>query len=431
MAFVILTRPWTYPTRANSPRCCTRGPKQLLSHLRQELERLQKQNPTSFPQHKLPTSAVLREHGRRDLDNMIGRLGGYPKVRELLQWECKSGRRSKGYWKEFGKVEIALRKLIKENEMRKFPTQKELRNLGRSDLIQAMELHGGMKKVAERMKMDSGVKKRGYWKEWRNVRDELQRFVEMRDGERKGRMTKMVKLGELRKAGRTDLETAIVKHHGGVEQVAKRMGWKTRDKVQDGFDWVAKQIYELVGDGGEMPKQGYLRRNGRTDLAQQVTKWGGPKVVAERLDLVYQGRQRDRLDEWGIFRLEMMEFMKKHGHEDEIPSNRLLSNFGREDLYLGALHHGGLNSVADRLGLKRSYWSDFSNVGKELVKFIEVHGTCGVMPTSNECSIVGRRSLALAIDKFGREQIAHRLGLQLTRDGEENALRALLQQSLE
>ena len=59
------------------------------------------------------------------------------------------------------------------------------------------------------------------------------------------------------------------------------------------------------------------------------------------------------------------------------------------------------------------YWSDFANLERELLAFINQYGRPGVMPTRNELKQVGYDALSDAIRKHGGfPSVAERLGLQ-------------------
>src|SRR2546425_8672980 len=47
------------------------------------------------------------------------------------------------------------------------------------------------------------------------------------------------------------------------------------------------------------------------------------------------------------------------------------------------------------------YWNDFANVKRELLAFIENHGTPGVMPTNTDLGKAGRSDLQNALAKHG------------------------------
>lgn len=403
----------------------------------------------------IPTSKELRIAGRRDLDNAISKMGGYHKVADVLGMKRSTGKRPAGYWKEFSNLETELHAFLNAHKddvpVGSMPTQKILRKFKRSDIVEGIEQHGGTAKVAEKLGLAprKATKSRHYWKDWAKVEDEVRSFVRERDSDpayieaTKKRLTtsqyevpRMPSQKELRIAGRADLAEAISDFHGGFREVAKRLGFASKKKddfFYDSFFNLAREVYSFAAEAGQesvMPSTALLQSSGRSDLAAAIFKYNGMAEVAQRLGLQYCVRTRDAFKDWGVFRRNMTAFIERHGTPGELPSSRALNNFGRADLYQALLHHGGTREVADKMELKRNFWQDFSNVGKELLDFIAIHGTEGTMPTESEFLEVGRSSLNVAVSKFGYSQVARRLGLTEPLQSTQIALDTLLERSL-
>lgn len=401
----------------------------------------------------MPTARELRELGRRDLDNAISKMGGYRKIAEQLGFSTSSKSRPRGYWNNFEILELELKAFLLENRATiaegVMPTQKELRTLKRVDIVEAISKHSGMAEVAAKLGLSqrSTKKSKHYWKDWSRVEADIREFVSRRDlsvevsndPERPKIESRqfMPSQRELRSAGRADLTEAISDFHGGFREVAKKMGYASKKKddfFYDSFYNLAREIYAFVledglGDMGVMPSTAALKKAGRSDLTAAIVKAGGMAEVSQRLGLQYRVRAREAFKDWGLFRKSLLSFMEQHGAVGEIPSSRTLSNFGRSDLYQAILHHGGSREVADRMGLKRNYWQDFSNVGMQLLEFVDKHGTEGMMPTEKEFLEIGRSALNVAVSKFGHSQVAKRLGFAEPRQSPQVALDALLNQS--
>src|SRR5438445_749981 len=120
---------------------------------------------------------------------------------------------------------------------------------------------------------------------------------------------------------------------------------------------------------------------------------------------------------------ELLAFIEDHGTPGVMPTQDELTKTKRGDLKNAiSKKHGGYPAVAERLGLEftctakpRGYWSDFSNVERELLAFIKEHGTPGVMPTAAELAKAGRGDLTGAISNHhgGYLPVAEQLGLKL------------------
>lgn len=426
-----------------------------IENIREELVSFQKGN-SDAREGTIPTARELRAAGRRDLDNAIYKQGGYHKVSKALGMKRASKKRAPGYWNNFSNLESEIYEFLKEygEELPKgsMPTQKQFRDRKRSDIVEGMEVHGGSALVAEKLGLVGRKSKKStqHWKDWANVEAELKAFVEEQhiiasDDEalakdlRKSlkKHPRMPSQKELRASGRSDLAEAISSSHGGFREAARRLGFAPRKKddfFYDSFHNLARELYSFAIDSGEesvMPSTAVIHARGRTDLAAAIRKYKGMSEVSQRLGLQYRVRTREAFKDWDIFRRSLLSFIEQHGTTGEIPSSRTLSNFGRSDLYQAILHHGGPANVADGLGLKRGFWQDFHNVGRELLDFIAIHGNEGVMPTERDFLEIGRSSLNLAVSKFGYSLVAQRLGLSEPLQSTQVALDTLLDRSLD
>jgi hypothetical protein len=96
----------------------------------------------------------------------------------------KSQRKPKGYWDDFANVERELREFIAQYGVDGvMPTQKELAEKQRNDLVQGIGKHGGISAVARQLKLTSlnVSKPAGYWNDFNNVEKELLDFIEKQD----------------------------------------------------------------------------------------------------------------------------------------------------------------------------------------------------------------------------------------------------------
>lgn len=361
--------------------------------------------------NRMPTKCQLSEAGRRDLDNAITKNGGYIALSTKLGL-LRGQRKPPGYWAAFPNLETELRQFLASNVAIPnggMPTLKELRNANRSDIAEGVAQHGGVRIVAQRLGLQprSRAKLRGYWDDGDTVDTALRAFIAEHGNN--GMPTQR----ELRDAGRADLADALVRH-GGLRAAAGRLGVasrKRRDFYYALFANVAYELYSFAGTGA-MPTTAALRQAGRTDLLSAVRRFGGSAAVARRLGLVHRARTRDSLTEWALFRRQLLAFVDRHGTAGMMPSSRKLSNFARDDLYVAALHHGGMRVVADRLSLRVEYLQEFADVAVQVLEFVHSHGSLGIMPTERDLLELGRDALNVSVGKFGYSQMAQRLGLK-------------------
>lgn len=129
---------------------------------------------------------------------------------------------------------------------------------------------------------------------------------------------------------------------------------------------------------------------------------------------------------WNNFEIIKTEILRLNQDRDQIgvmPTANELIELGRGDLQKAiSKHHGGFQSVAERLGLKYrkkkgGYWHDFENVKQELFTFIKQHGVPGRMPTKTELEAVQMGSICMAISLHGGfPSVAKKLKLALSYD---------------
>ena len=117
----------------------------------------------------------------------------------------------------------------------------------------------------------------------------------------------------------------------------------------------------------------------------------------------------------------LLEFGAEHGTGNTMPTKALLSSHGRSDLTNAMKrYHGGSVVVAGRLGLEMAkeqapdqHWNDTEVVGREVLLWIEQHGTPGTMPTQAQLLASGRADIAGGIRKYhcGIKAVTAALGL--------------------
>lgn len=412
-----------------------------IDNIRAEIINFNANNADVVDKRSMPTARQLRASGRRDLDNAISKHGGYSRLAAELG--LQSSKKAVGYWDDFSNLAKELRNFLRETDdgvEGTMPTLKELRSAQRSDIVEGIKRHGGVMLVADRLGLASRSQKRpdGYWKQWDRVEHAVLEFM---TSDLASDDKHLPTQAELRAAGRADLSEAITDYHGGWRAVAARLGVPSKKKESffySKFYNLAAELYALVslhGTQGVMPNITLLQTLKRTDIVSAIRRHGGMASVARRLGLTYKVKAREAFRDWLVFRRRLLAFIELNGKGNreyfsdgpgELPSSRTLENFGRMDLYLGILHHGGPRVVADRLGLRRGYLQDFHVVGEQILEFISRHGTEAVMPTEADFLEVGRGALNVAVSKFGYSQVAKRLGLRAPAQSTEVALNAFM-----
>ena len=372
---------------------------------------------------RMPTKPELLKAGRGDIQCAISTYyGGFHTVAN--RWGLTYEKKRSGHWKEFTNIERAIHTFIEKQGMPGvMPKEKELQEAGERSLVVAIKQHGGFPEVAKRLGLKLAYERKpcGHWQDLSNLKQELFTFADQL-----GTPGIMPKHEELEEAGRSDLISAIVKW-GGYPSVAKQLGLKLtykrnpKDKWDD-FDSLRDELLTFVeqqGIPGRMPSQQELIKAGRTDINRGIQKHGGWQLVAENLGLNYAKKQPGYWDDFAKVEREIRAFIDKHGTTGVMPTSEELKKAGLSGLGKAISQHGGYPLLAAKLGLELAYtakpadyWKEFVNLERELLAFIDKHGTTGVMATNTELYKAGLSSLGYAIQRHGGfSAVARRLGL--------------------
>ncbi|MDP9367433.1 MAG: hypothetical protein M3Q03_04005 [Chloroflexota bacterium] len=176
-----------------------------------------------------------------------------------------------------------------------------------------------------------------------------------------------------------------------------------------------------------MPTGYQLTKAGYGGLAHAIQRYYSYQEVAARLGLTVDTKRKPRgyWDEFANLEREIREFASSLGTPNLMPTVTQLDEAGRHDLKNAIVkpQHGGYGPVAEWLGLRLTsqakpsrYWTDFENLRRELLHFINTHSDPGLMPTRSELERAGRSDLAAAIGQHGGTKIvAGHLDLDIRR----------------
>jgi len=221
---------------------------------------------------EMPSTSKLRKNGLSSLADAISRFGGVQDVAGRLSLACG---KPKGYWQDYANTRKEMEDFLAlwrstQEDPNTVPTQLMIRKAGRQDLISAMQLHGGMQRLA--------------------VDLDLTFFTMRRRGS------------------------------GSVSGVANG-----RHKIFQGRLW---SFIAVNGTNGYMPSTQVLANFGCTKLAEDVERLGGAVRVAKRFGLKAQ-RCPNGLE---LLEESLMRFVATSGQPGVMPSPDVLMAAGREDL---------------------------------------------------------------------------------------------------
>lgn len=160
---------------------------------------------------RFPVSSDLKI----DLRRAISKFGGFNYFRKKLSYPIiKQKGKPKYFWNE-----TTIIKELKEviEKLGKFPTQKELNNMNRSDLTNIISDSGGMNKYRKLIGFDQLRHGKNYWYNWENIEFEI-----------KKEFSDMINIGVF--PSRNQLRfvfpgiTRAISFFGGIKEVASRMG---------------------------------------------------------------------------------------------------------------------------------------------------------------------------------------------------------------
>src|SRR5258707_2898427 len=283
------------------------------------------------------------------------RQGGFPAVAERLGLAYIS-KKMNGYWNDFTNVERELTAFIsKQGKLGIMPTLEKLEQARQSVLVFAINKHGGVLAVAERLGLQLSYTKKtyGYWDDFDNVARELLAFIQ-----EKGAPGTMPTRTQLKDAGRSDLDSALNKH-GGLVAVAESLSLEfayTRKRLGHWNDFtnVRQALLDFVeayGTPGVMPTRSELQAAGRGDLIHAFDAHGGVLAVAERLGFAYNVKPDGYWDDFANVKAALLQFIEEYGTPGVMPTGRELRKAGQAALHAALDRHGGISAVARSLGL--------------------------------------------------------------------------------
>ncbi|GJD09014.1 hypothetical protein Gasu2_32870 [Galdieria sulphuraria] len=271
------------------------------------------------------------------------------------------------------------------------PRMVDFREAGRTDLLDAIQYHGGQHAVARKLglQMHYQATCNEYIQHFSCLEKELKRLISEELGDIY-QSNEMPTLHDLRQLGRIDLIAAI-RIHGGMHKVASKMNWKlckgsrsTQLKIKD-LNWLKIELERWIKKQGLtelciVPTTRQLLEDGRPDLVRAIQFHGGRETVAKQFGMVKGDKtifdESFFLTDWSGLEEE---------EESQVNSSKK-TNTRRES----------------------HYWCRLENVRKELLAFIYEYGQPGVMPTRAELLRAGRGDLLRGMTIHGGQKVVAR-----------------------
>jgi hypothetical protein len=306
---------------------------------------------------KMPTSTYLKALKLEGLNSKVSKYGGYPFVAEKLGLES---------WDKSNNPEIAEKlgleiiwtdgRFEKELEEIVFqfgyiPTQSDLLEIGKGDLLGKINRDGGSQKVAEKYGYQTKTQFLGRshnfgFDDWETFKLALEIIVD--------EIGMFPSTKWLRENGHTTLENFIYKY-GGIDEVAKKIGHKSQSEQIN--KWLDKnycllEFKKLANRIGKTPTKKDLEENGLSGLYGAIKKhYGGIRNTAIEVGM---SPTRPPMGHWKDFdnvKKSILEVEKKLGH---YPSQEELKKEGYGGMVATIYrHHGGLTKVKSIIQSKK------------------------------------------------------------------------------
>ncbi len=326
---------------------------QSWSNLKRELELILEENKGNFPSQK-----YLKKNGYSMVSSAIHQHGGFPKIRQKMGYDLV--RKPNGYWDDEKNVVEEAKKVIEANSWEKLPDHRQLVELGHSDLVSAIEDHGGFRKFRTLLGEEQKKVADGYWTEER-ILDDCRKIVSQKGGLPSSK--KLIKLGY------GGLVTAIYRRKKGFSWVRNELGLNERVKPKNYWgDWnnLAIELNGIISKIGYFPSQKELNRMGLSGVARAINKHGGFITVREKMDCNIVKKPHKYWNKDTVYN-EVLEFSKELGHfplYDELRNNHLTSIYNLSKEYFGGL--GNLRNLVER-ELRINPESELENLLEEYV----------------------------------------------------------------
>ena len=232
----------------------------------------------------MPATSQLRKNGLSSLADAIGRFGGVQEVAGRMGLACG---KPKGYWQDYANTRREFEAFLAgwraaAGEPDGVPTQENMRAAGRHDIVAALQLHGGMQRLAEDLDLTfyngrrsgagavSGVQSGRH----KIFQGRLWSFIAVN-----GTNGYMPSTEVLRNFG-CDKLAEDVERLGGAVRVAKRFGLKPQRRPI-GLELIHDALVSFVATSetaGVLPSKEQLAVAGRLDLDAKLEDIGRERV---------------------------------------------------------------------------------------------------------------------------------------------------------
>lgn len=292
------------------------------------------------------------------------------------------------------------------------PTRRQLQAAGEHKLVEMIVAAGGFSSVAQDLRFRTKRRPVGFWEDLRNLDSEIEAF-----------------LGESW-SEEQDAETGMTYY---INLITNEV---LHEKPASASIMNPTPVSQAWSDFGTavMPRARALRKMGRFDLHNAIMMHGGYKEVAQQLGRMVVGRREVK-----DLESEILEFMHDH-NLSLFPRPAQLMAENRDDLLVAVREEGGVVAVAKKMGLRaqrngKGRWKNVEEAAEAMKAYmmenlLEIYPESakdrgeaiwaealerGLLRLPKQADILedGRSDLRYALQKFGQEAIADRLGIKV------------------
>ncbi|MGG3691783.1 hypothetical protein [Heyndrickxia ginsengihumi] len=394
------------------------GSKDFLGYIQSKLLIYISENNT------LPNSAELREMGFSGIERIINNLGGFKDACDQL------GLNSDRFRKSWNEVNSKREFLSLCERVKRIPTDKDYEEYGLGGLKNFIKKNQKKKKLEELARRigfvsiieQRGIRPSGHWDMLRII-ETIKPLCDL--------LERIPTKSELLDQGMSELESAI-QRYTSREELSKILAISTYN-LQNGvktyiFEDLKEELTPIIRDLGYFPSRKELNCFGKGNLYGHINKFGGPSVVANKLNTVtfsdYRGIKGDGFwrDKENIYMLvehELLPLVQELGY---IPNESFLRRQGLYEISMLIQKFGGRKKIGQYIGFPTyseykglrdvGFWKDIGNL-KLLIheKLLPIVKDTGYIPTEEYLVKNKLREIRLLIERFGgRKKISEYLG---------------------
>ena len=226
----------------------------------------------------IPTRKELVERKLSGIENAVQKYGGMNKLYEAINIEPKQ---KKNYLNKESIIS-ELKSIIEEDES--FPTQRRLRELGRGDLLYAINKRGGINKYRLSLGYELLQVPDEFYKDINNVIEIIKQLKQ-----RINRMPTIVELEEFKPG----IKFAIRKYHGGYRKIRDILGEKqycVENGYWDDFKNISLAITNIINRLGRVVRCNDIVKESSGLYAAIVNKHGGLNEVLIKMGFNVKGK---------------------------------------------------------------------------------------------------------------------------------------------